>query len=152
MAPYHILIVMIRTVIPEILMLLTKNEQFGPKSAHIRPTNVYVILRTNLSLVFLNFFIYLIFRSNLFSITLYSPVEKALSLSLGSYPDFLPSVFPSRFFWGRFFLASVWPHSFQFVSGSSALLVFSLFPVSYHVLFYVLVQLSQFFTALYLIY
>ena len=38
MAPYHILIVMIRYVIPEILVLLTKSEQFGPKSAHIRPT------------------------------------------------------------------------------------------------------------------
>ena len=30
---------MIRSVIPEILVLLTKSEQFGLKSAHIRPTN-----------------------------------------------------------------------------------------------------------------
>ena len=41
MAPYHILIVMIWYVIPEILVLLTKSEQFGPKSAHIRPTSLY---------------------------------------------------------------------------------------------------------------
>ena len=39
MAPCYILIVMIRSVIPEILVLLTKSEQFGLKSAHIRPTN-----------------------------------------------------------------------------------------------------------------
>ena len=39
MAPYHILIVMISSVIPENLVLLTKSEQFGPKSAHIRPTS-----------------------------------------------------------------------------------------------------------------
>ena len=39
MPPYHILIVMISSVIPENLVLLTKSEQFGPKSAHIRPTN-----------------------------------------------------------------------------------------------------------------
>ena len=38
MAPYHILIVMIRYVNSEILVVLTKSEQFGPKSAHIRPT------------------------------------------------------------------------------------------------------------------
>ena len=38
MAPYHILIVMISSIIPEILVLLTKSEQSGPKSAHIRPT------------------------------------------------------------------------------------------------------------------
>ena len=36
MAPYHILIVIISSVIPENLVLLTKNEQSGPKSAHIR--------------------------------------------------------------------------------------------------------------------
>ena len=40
MAPYHILIVIISSVIPENLVLLTKSEQSGPKSAHIRPTNV----------------------------------------------------------------------------------------------------------------
>ena len=39
MAPYHILIVIISSVIPENLVLLTKSEQSGPKSAHIRPTN-----------------------------------------------------------------------------------------------------------------
>ena len=36
MAPYHILIVIITSAIPENLVLLTKNEQSGPKSAHIR--------------------------------------------------------------------------------------------------------------------
>ena len=36
MAPYHILIVIIISAIPENLVLLTKNEQSGPKSAHIR--------------------------------------------------------------------------------------------------------------------
>ena len=35
---WHILIVMISSIIPEILVLLTKSEQSGPKSAHIRPT------------------------------------------------------------------------------------------------------------------
>ena len=39
MAPYHILLVIISSVIPENLVLLTKSEQSGPKSAHIRPTN-----------------------------------------------------------------------------------------------------------------
>ena len=39
MAPYHILIVIISSVIPENLVLLTKSEQSGPKSAHIRPTS-----------------------------------------------------------------------------------------------------------------
>ena len=38
MAPYHILIVIISSVIPENLVFLTKSEQSGPKSAHIRPT------------------------------------------------------------------------------------------------------------------
>ena len=38
MAPYHILIVIISSVSPENLVLLTKSEQSGPKSAHIRPT------------------------------------------------------------------------------------------------------------------
>ena len=38
MAPYHILIVIISSVIPENLVLLTKSEQSGLKSAHIRPT------------------------------------------------------------------------------------------------------------------
>ena len=38
MAPYHILIVIISSVILENLVLLTKNEQSGTKSAHIRPT------------------------------------------------------------------------------------------------------------------
>ena len=47
------------------------------------------------------------FRSNLFSITLLSPVGRALSLSLSSYPDFLPALFPFRVFLGSFF----WPLS-----------------------------------------
>ena len=41
MEPYHILIVIISSVIPENLVLLTKSEQSDPKyvkSAHIRPT------------------------------------------------------------------------------------------------------------------
>ena len=38
MAPYHKLIVMISSVIPENWVPLTKSEQFDPKSAHIRPT------------------------------------------------------------------------------------------------------------------
>ena len=38
MAPYHILIVIISSVIPENLVLLTKSEQSGPKSARICPT------------------------------------------------------------------------------------------------------------------
>ena len=38
MAPYHILIVIISFVIPENVVLLTKSEQSGPNSAHIRPT------------------------------------------------------------------------------------------------------------------
>ena len=38
MAPYHILIVITSSVIPENLVLFTKSEQSGPKSAHIRPT------------------------------------------------------------------------------------------------------------------
>ena len=43
MAPYHILIVIISSVIPENLVLLTKSEQSGPKSAQIHPTNFFVI-------------------------------------------------------------------------------------------------------------
>ena len=43
MAPYHILIVIISSVIPENLVLLTKSEQSRPKSAQIRPTNFFVI-------------------------------------------------------------------------------------------------------------
>ena len=35
---HHNTIVMISSIIPEILVLLTKSEQSGPKSAHIRPT------------------------------------------------------------------------------------------------------------------
>ena len=45
MAPYHILIVIISSVIPENLVLLTKSEQSGPKSAHIRPTIWYYIIQ-----------------------------------------------------------------------------------------------------------
>ena len=40
MAPYHILIVIISSVIPENLVPLTKSEQSVPKSAHIRPTKI----------------------------------------------------------------------------------------------------------------
>ena len=43
MAPYHILIVIISSVIPENLVLLTKSEQSRSKSAQIRPTNFFVI-------------------------------------------------------------------------------------------------------------
>ena len=39
MAPYHILIPMFFPIFPENLVLLTESEQFGPKSAHICPTN-----------------------------------------------------------------------------------------------------------------
>ena len=45
MAPYHILIVMIRYVNSEILVVLTKSEQFGPRSAHIRPTISHVTVK-----------------------------------------------------------------------------------------------------------
>ena len=44
MAPYHKLIVIIGSVVPENLVLLTKSEQFGPKSAHICPTTVDTII------------------------------------------------------------------------------------------------------------
>ena len=47
MAPYHILIVIISSVIPENLVLLTKSEQSGPKSAHIRPTIVEIFCLCN---------------------------------------------------------------------------------------------------------
>ena len=46
MAPYHILIVIISSVIPENLVLLTKSEQAGPKSAHIRPTMKSIVVAT----------------------------------------------------------------------------------------------------------
>ena len=46
MAPYHILIVIISSVIPENLVLLTKSEQSGLKSAHIRPTIMSDLLFT----------------------------------------------------------------------------------------------------------
>ena len=39
MVPYHILIVIISSVVPDNLVLLTKSEQSGPKSAHMHPTN-----------------------------------------------------------------------------------------------------------------
>ena len=41
MAPYHILIVIISSIIPENLVLLTKSEQSGAKSAHICPTKMH---------------------------------------------------------------------------------------------------------------
>ena len=51
---YHILIVMISSVIPEILVLWTRSEQFDPKSAHIRPTvgrtlKIWPLAQINLS-------------------------------------------------------------------------------------------------------
>ena len=56
-------------------------------------------------------------------------------MSLGSYPDFLPTFFPSGCFWVGFF----WHRLTAFisvVSGSSAPLVFSFFPVSYFMYLY----------------
>ena len=50
MAPYHILIVIISSVIPENLVLLTKSEQSGPKSAHICPTIGLILSHTVLFL------------------------------------------------------------------------------------------------------
>ena len=44
MAAYHILKVIIISVIPENLVLLTKSEQSGPKSAHIRPTICLLVI------------------------------------------------------------------------------------------------------------
>ena len=78
------------------------------------------------------FFLYflVIFRSNLFSIT-FSPVGRALSLSLGSYPDFLPALFPFGVFFGQVFSGLRLTAFVSVVRGSSALLVFSFFPVSY---------------------
>ena len=43
MAPYHILIVIISSVIPENLVLLTESERSGPKSAHIRLISYFFI-------------------------------------------------------------------------------------------------------------
>ena len=48
MEPYHILIVIISSVIPENLVLLTKSEQSGPKSAHIRPTIIVNLYRISM--------------------------------------------------------------------------------------------------------
>ena len=45
MAPYHKLIVIIGSVVPENLVLLTKSEQFGPKSAHICPTKMFQVFK-----------------------------------------------------------------------------------------------------------
>ena len=38
LAPYLIFTATLKSIIPESLVLVTKNEQFGVKSAHIRPT------------------------------------------------------------------------------------------------------------------
>ena len=56
-----------------------------------------------------------------------------MSLSLGSYPDFLPAFFPFGVFLGRFFSGLRLTAFVSVVSGSSAPLVFNLFcfPVSY---------------------
>ena len=43
MAAYHILIVIISSVIPENLVLLTESERSGPKSAHIRLISYFFI-------------------------------------------------------------------------------------------------------------
>ena len=78
------------------------------------------------------FFLYFLvfFRSNLLSIT-FSPVGRALSLSLGSYPDFLPALFPFGVFFGQVFSGLSLTAFVSVVRGSSVLLVFSFFPVSY---------------------
>ena len=54
-----------------------------------------------------------------------------MSLGLGSYPDFLPALFPFGFFFGQVFSSLSPTASVSVVSGSSALIVFSFFPVSY---------------------
>ena len=54
-----------------------------------------------------------------------------MSLSLGSYPDFLPALFPFGVFFGQVFSGLSLTAFVSVVRGSSALLVFSFFPVSY---------------------
>ena len=128
----------------EINILTAREQGFGTRPGHHGQSYQRLCISrvrhlgfwTNLSLVFLIFLFYLIFRSNLFSITSESSVGRALILSLGSCPDFLPAFFPFGVFLGRSFLASVLPHLFQFVSGSSVLLVFRFFPVSYFMFLY----------------
>ena len=40
MAPYHLLIPMFFSILPENLVLLAESEQSGHKSAHICPTKI----------------------------------------------------------------------------------------------------------------
>ena len=76
------------------------------------------------------FFVF--FRNSLFSITLESPVRRALSLSLVPTQLSCPH-FSLRGFFGQVFNGLRLTAFVSVVSGSSALLVFSLFcfPVSY---------------------
>jgi hypothetical protein len=47
MALYQIFTTTIRSTISENLVLLTESEHFGPKSAHICPTNTFI--KTNMA-------------------------------------------------------------------------------------------------------
>ena len=44
LAPYLIFTATLKSIIPESLVLVTNNEQFGVKSAHIRTTTIPVLL------------------------------------------------------------------------------------------------------------
>ena len=68
-----------------------------------------------------------------------------MSLSLGSYPDFLPAFFPFGVFFGQVFSGLRLTAFVSVVSSSSALLVFSLFcfPVSYLMYLFGFSQLSS---------
>ena len=44
LAPYLIVTVTLKSIIPESLVLVTNNEQFGVKSAHIRTTKRYMFV------------------------------------------------------------------------------------------------------------
>ena len=43
LAPYLISTATLKSIIPESLVLVTKNEQFGVKSAHTRTTNTHQV-------------------------------------------------------------------------------------------------------------
>ena len=45
LAPYLIFTATLKSIIPESLVLVTNNEQFGVKSAHIRTTKCYRIFK-----------------------------------------------------------------------------------------------------------
>ena len=64
-----------------------------------------------------------------------------MSLGVGSYPDFLPAFYPFGVFWGQVFSGLRLTAFVSVVSGSSALLVFSL--LFFRFLSYVLVRFSQ---------